>query len=285
MRMPELPEVEAIKMQFEKYLVGHTIESVDIKNRKIFTGDEKSLIGAKITGARRFGKVLCIDLSNGVSIVTHIKLTGQFIYRGINLPNPPEISKKVAGGVPGPHTQVIFHFDRESVLYYNDIRRFGWVKLVETSKLKEQNEFVAKLGPEPFRDLTFDYFSSMLTKTKRPVKVVIMDQSKMGGVGNIYANDALWKAKIHPTRPSVSLTPDEQHALYDAIHDVMRQGMKYGGASELAFVTPDGTEGSYQRHTLAYGHTGQLCTRCKQAKFVKSEVGGRGTYTCAVCQH
>lgn len=283
--MPELPEVEAIKLQFEKYLVGHSIESVDVKNRKTFSGDEKIIVGATIVGARRFGKVLCIDLSNGASIVTHIKLTGQFIYRGKNLPSPPQISKKVAGGAPGPHTQVVFHFDHKSMLYYNDIRRFGWMKLVETVKLKEQNEFVAKLGPEPFRDLTFEYFSTMLAKTKRPVKVVIMDQTKMGGVGNIYANDALWKAKILPTRAAASLTPQEQQALYDAIHDVMKEGMKYGGASELAFVTPDGTEGEYQRHTLAYGHTGKLCTRCKQAKFVKSEVGGRGTYVCAVCQH
>src|SRR3989344_2402448 len=110
--MPELPEVEAIRTQLDSFLTGHTVEKVEVKNRKIFTGDEKNLIGAKVTGARRFGKVIAVDLDNGYSFLTHVKLTGQFVYRGPNLKSPPELSKKIAGGVPGTHTHVIFYLDK-----------------------------------------------------------------------------------------------------------------------------------------------------------------------------
>ena len=111
-----------------------------------------------------------------------------------------------------------------------------------------------------------------------------MDQEKMGGVGNIYANDALWLSKINPKRPANELTEAETKSLYDSIHKVLKAGMKYGGASELAFVTPDGKEGEYQKHTLAYGHQGEPCPRCHKAKFTKYFLSGRGTYVCPVCQ-
>ena len=111
-----------------------------------------------------------------------------------------------------------------------------------------------------------------------------MDQTKIGGVGNIYANDALWLAKIDPKRPANELQSDEVTELYEAIHEVLKAGMKYGGASELAFVTPDGKEGEYQKHTLAYGHQGEPCSRCHKAKFTKYFLSGRGTYVCPFCQ-
>lgn len=281
--MPELPEVESIKKQLQKYLVGHVIEKVELRNPKVFEGDTKDVEGAKVKAIRRFAKVLSIDLSNNYSLVIHIKLTGQIIYRGPKLKDPPEISKKVAGGAPGPHTHVIFHLDRGGFVYYNDIRRFGWIRVIKTSDV-EKTGFVGKLGPEPFGKLTFAIFSGFLSKSRRPIKVMLMDQAKMGGVGNIYANDALWLAKIHPSSPSSSLSTNKQKELYKAIHAVLEKGMKYGGASELAFVTPDGREGEYQRHTLAYGRTDEPCQRCHKAKFIKSFLGGRGTYTCPNCQ-
>jgi formamidopyrimidine-DNA glycosylase len=141
------------------------------------------------------------------------------------------------------------------------------------------------MGPEPFRDLTLENFRGILQKTKRTIKVVLMDQERMSGVGNIYANDALWLAKILPTRPASSLTSDEQKVLFEAVESVLREGMKFGGSSENAFVTPDGTEGQYQRHTLVYGKTGEVCKRCNKEKIVKTMLGGRGTYTCNFCQH
>ncbi len=281
--MPELPEVEAIKLQLGKFLKGHKILSVEVKNRRTFQGDEKKIIGGKTLGTRRFGKVSVIDLDNKYSILTHVKLTGQFIYRGPNLKNPKSLSPKVTGGIPGPHTLVIFNLDKGGKLYYNDVRRFGWIRIEKTADV-ENESFIKKLGPEPFKDLTLEKFKTLLSKTKRPVKVVIMDQEKMGGVGNIYATDALWLSKINPKKPANELNVAEQKELYEAILSVLKEGIKWGGASELAFVKPDGTEGQYQGHTLAYGHTGQPCERCHKAKFEKYFLGGRGTYWCPNCQ-
>ncbi|MEK7471002.1 MAG: bifunctional DNA-formamidopyrimidine glycosylase/DNA-(apurinic or apyrimidinic site) lyase [Patescibacteria group bacterium] len=281
--MPELPEVETMKLQLGQFLTGHNIKDVEIRNLKIFSGNPKDIIGGKIVGTRRFGKVSVIDLSNGYSILTHVKLTGQFIYRGPNLVSPEKLSPKVTGGVPGPHTLVIFHLDKGGELYYNDVRRFGWIRIEKTQDV-EKEKFIVKLGPEPFKGLTLQVFQIILSKTKRPVKIVIMDQEKMGGVGNIYATDALWLSKISPRTTANSLQPEKIEELYNAILTVLKSGLKYGGASELAFVTPDGREGQYQNHTLAYGHTGEPCDRCHKAVFQKYFLGGRGTYVCPVCQ-
>ena len=281
--MPELPEVDSIRLQLNKFLKGHKINSVQINYPKIFEGNSNKLVGGKFKLARRFGKVISVDLDNEYSFVVHVKLTGQIIYRGPNLPKPLALSKKVVGGIPGRHTHVVFNLDKNGFLYYNDVRRFGWIKVVETKEV-ENIPFIKKLGPEPFGKLTLDIFKQFLSKSGRPIKVVIMDQEKMGGVGNIYANDALWLSKINPKRPAKSLDEKEAKDLYDAIHSVLKQGIKWGGASELAFVTPDGTEGKYQHHTLAYGHQGEPCERCHRARFIKFFLGGRGTYICPNCQ-
>lgn len=113
---------------------------------------------------------------------------------------------------------------------------------------------------------------------------MLMDQTKIGGVGNIYANDALWLSRISPRRSASSLSISEAKKLYDAIETVLQAGLKYGGASELAFVTPDGKEGEYQNHTLVYGHQNEICKNCKKTKIEKFFLGGRGTYWCSVCQ-
>lgn len=272
-----------MRLQLKKYLVGHKIISVDVKNRKTFQGDEAKIIGGKVVGTRRFGKVSVIDLNNGYSILTHVKLTGQYIYRGPNLSKPGELSKKVVGGIPGPHTLVIFNLDRGGELYYNDVRRFGWIR-IEKTKDVEKEKFIVKLGPEPFKGLTLQVFQNILSKSGRPVKLVLMDQEKMGGVGNIYANDALWLAKINPKTPAKDLYQKSVSVLYEAILSVLKEGIKHGGASELSFVTPDGSEGEYQKHTLAYGREGEPCERCHKSVIKKYFLSGRGTYWCPVCQ-
>ena len=281
--MPELPEVETMRLQLKRFLVGHKITSVEVKSRKTFQGDEKKVIGGKITDVRRFGKVSVIDLDNDYSILTHVKLTGQYIYRGPNLTNPGRLSGKVTGGVPGPHTLVIFNLDRNGTLYYNDVRRFGWIRIEKTEDV-EKEKFIVKLGPEPFKGLALQVFQEILSKTSRMIKVVLMDQEKMGGVGNIYANDALWLSKVNPKTPAKSLDPESVKKLYEAIITVLKAGIKYGGASELAFVTPDGGEGKYQNHTLVYGHEGEPCERCHKSVVKKFFLGGRGTYFCPFCQ-
>lgn len=281
--MPELPEVESIRKQLDKFLKNHTIQSIEVKNHKIFQGDEKQLFGVKFIKARRFGKVTVLDFDNNKSLMIHVKMTGQLIYRGPNLSSPPPLSPKVTGGIPGSHTHAIFDLDKGGALFYNDFRRFGWLKIVDTKEV-ETTGLVGKMGPEPFAGLTLEKFVQIISKTKRAIKVVLMDQERIGGVGNIYANDALFLSKINPKKAANSLDEKETDHLYKAIHKVLEKGMEYGGSSENSFVTPDGGEGEYQMHTLVYGKQGTVCTHCKKSKIKKIMLGGRGTYFCPNCQ-
>ncbi len=274
--MPELPEVETIRMQLEKYIVGSVIRNIDVRNKKYEISTE-NILDQKIIKVRRFAKQLSIDLSNDYSIMIHVKMTGQLIYRGSKL-KQNNLSKKVTGGINGKYTHLIFHLNGGD-LYYNDVRKFGWIKIIKSEELKVNN-----FAPEPLKDLTFEYFSNLLSKSKRNIKVMLMDQSKIGGIGNIYVNDALYLSRIDPHRSAVSLNQSEVGLLYKAIETVLKAGLKYGGASELAFVTPDGKEGEYQNHTLVYGHEEEICKSCKTTKLEKFFLGGRGTYWCPTCQ-
>ncbi len=287
--MPELPEVETIRKGLEKYLVGHKIENIEIKVPKLFQGDVENVKGAKVQKVRRFGKGLVIDLSNGNSLAIHIKLTGQLIYQGIDVPKGTKVSKDKVGTVPSKFTHVIFKLDKAAYLYYNDLRRFGWIKVVPTDEVHDL-PFFKSMGPEPSvakamegKALTFEYFKKVLMNSNLAVKPLIMDQKRIGGIGNIYANDALYLAKIDPKRPAKTLSSQETKKLYDAIHKVMAKGLKYGGSSELTYVNVLGQEGEYQRHTLVYGRQGDVCERDGE-RIKKYFLGGRGTYWCPACQ-
>lgn len=289
--MPELPEVETIRLGLEKYLVGHKITGVEVKLRKIVTGDTADVIGAKVKAIRRAGKGLIIDLDNGYSIAIHIKLTGQLIYRGPNAPKVIHLSKSKVGSVPNKFTHVTFTLDRGGILYYNDFRQFGWIKIVETDEVVKL-PFFRELGPEPFvgqasseqAPLSLDLFRKIVNSSKTSIKPLLMDQKKIGGVGNIYANEGLFIAKINPRRPANSLSKQEQETLYKAIIDVLKKGFKERGASELAFVDALGQEGNYQNYFLVYGQEGQACPN-RNGIIRKIKLGGRGTYFCEKCQH
>ena len=281
--MPELPEVENIRIQLENFLVGHKIEKVKVNYRKTLPEDEEKLIGGNVVKVNRFAKALSVSLDNDYSFVMHVKMTGQPIYRGPNLEKPPDLSKKVVGGVPGKHTHVIFYLDKEGVLYFNDYRKFGWIKVVKTSDV-ENLDYIKKLGPEPLDGLTEELFKEILRSSGKGIKVLLMDQSKISGVGNIYANDALFLAKVQPSRRSSSLSEKETIALYHSIEDVLKRGLKFHGASEQAFVTPDGNIGEYQEHTLVYDREGEDCLNKCGGKIKKTKLGGRGTYFCSSCQ-
>lgn len=291
--MPELPEVELIKRQLNKFLVGHKIEKVEVRYKKCFAGNPEDIERGRVVGIRRFGKAQSIDLSNGYSIVVHIKLTGQLIYRGPNLSSRGGfLSPKILGGLGGKHTHVIFHLDKGGRLYYNDVRKFGWIKIANSLRLKAESEFIGKLGPEPVIDpknppedlLTLEKFRRILGSSSRAVKVLLMDQTKVAGVGNIYANDALFLAGVRPEKRANELTGKQAKKLYESILEVLRKGLKYGGASELAYVRPDGTEGEYQDYTLVYGREGEVCMRCEKERVSKIRLGSRGTYFCSSCQ-
>lgn len=278
--MPELPEVETIRKGLERYLVGHKIEGVDIKVPKLFEGNPKDIIGTKVKDVKRFGKGLVIDFSNGCSLAIHIKLTGQLIFRDPKTKNEP-VSAKV-GVIPSKFTHVIFTLDKNAHLYYNDTRRFGWIRVVKTDEVKEL-PFFKTMGPEPFKDLTLPYFKKVINSSGISIKPLLMDQKRIGGIGNIYANDALYLAKIDPRRRAKSLSDLEVKTLFDAIHKVMEKGLKYGGSSELNYVNALGQEGEYQNHTLVYGRQSDICDR-DGGRIQKIYLGGRGTYFCIKCQ-
>ena len=279
--MPELPEVETIRKGLEKYLVGHKIEDIEIRVPKLFQGDPKNVRGAKVVRVARFGKGLVVDLSNGYSLAIHIKLTGQLIYRDEKTKDIA-VSKQKVGTIPNKFTHIVFTLDKKAFVYYNDLRRFGWIKVVPTNEVQNL-PFFKSMGPEPFKDLTLEYFRKVLSNSNLAVKPLIMDQKRIGGIGNIYANDSLYLAKINPKRSAKSLSPAEQKNLFDAVHKVMEKGMKYGGSSELTYVNVLGQEGEYQHHTLVYGRQGDICER-DGGRIKKIFLGGRGTYWCPKCQ-
>ena len=274
--MPELPEVETIKRGLNQVLTDKKIKSFwsnwPKKVEPSFKIVKSKIVGKKIKQVSRRAKILIFELSSSEFILIHLKLTGQLIYSGGKVKNQPN-----------KFTHVVFYLDGGAKLFFNDSRKFGWIKIAKSEEVIA-NSFIKKLGPEPFKGLSLKVFKEVLSRSGRPIKVVLMDQSRISGIGNIYANDALWLSAINPQRPANNLQPEEQKKLYEAIITVLKAGIKYGGASELAFVTPDGTEGNYQNHTLVYGHEGEPCERCHKSVIKKFFLGGRGTYFCPKCQ-
>ncbi len=264
--MPELPEVETIRMQLDKALKGRRIVGVKVKTPKSFPDNKKKALGARVLGTRRFGKVLVIDLDNDYSLFIHLKLTGQLL----------------VNGTPGPYTRVIINFEEGEKLIFNDLRIFGWMRIVRKQEVKDES-YIKKLGAEPLRDLTLEKFKQILTQTRRPIKTVLMDQEKISGVGNIYANDALWLAKINPRIPARQLDNQVAGRLHEAILKVLKLGIRYGGASDQFYLDALGAKGHYQDHFLVYNRQGEKCFNCG-GLIKKIRLAGRGTYFCPGCQ-
>ena len=283
--MPELPEVETIRLQLAEKIVGLRIKYFTVDPSKTFSGEKDKLIGRKVTGLRRFAKVLVIDLDRRHSILIHLKMTGQLIYK--------KNSETVAGGhpipplnlpVPNKTTHAIFTFDNSARLFFNDLRKFGWVKLVDTQG-SEIRELDRKFGIEPLSPkFTLGYFAEKLKKFKnRPVKIAIMDQTLTPGVGNIYASEALFLAKLKPNRKVSSLSNLEIKQLYSGIRKALTTGLKHGGASAAAYVKPDSTLGVFLNYANVYNREGEKCKRCGSIT-KKEKIGQRGTYYCPQCQ-
>jgi formamidopyrimidine-DNA glycosylase len=274
--MPELPEIETVKLQLQKTLVGQKLLGVEVLSPKIVKSDLTSLVNKKVEGIERLGKVLLISFGEKLNLGFHFKMTGQLVL--------VEKGKRVVGGHPtvdfwGPmpsrHTRVIFKFDK-GTLYFNDQRLFGWVEI--------NPKFVDKLGPEPF-ELTKEKFVEIFSKPKKAIKLALMDQEKLSGVGNIYANDALWEAKIDPRTPSNKLSVEQLELLFEKTKLVLKEGIKYGGATaaDAKYIDLHGLGGHYQDHFRVYDREGLPCLVCK-TKIEKFVMGGRGTYYCPHCQ-
>jgi formamidopyrimidine-DNA glycosylase len=282
--MPELPEVETIKRSLQKSIVGKKITNVEVLLVKQFQGKKEDVIGTKITSIGRRGKILKISLSNGKNLLIHFKLTGQLVW-------VPKRGEKITVGRPIPFagsefpaktTHVIFDIDGGK-LFFNDLRQFGWIKVVNAEGMDKE---VGKIGPEPFdKEFTVEYLTKIFSKTARPIKIILMEQEKIAGIGNIYANDSLFEAGIIPTKSAKNLNKEEIIKLRKAIIKVLEDGLKYGGSSaaDEAYIKPSGEAGEYQKHFRVYQRDGQKCLKCK-AIIKRIKIGGRGTFYCPSCQ-
>jgi len=283
--MPELPEVETIKLGLQKYLIGHEIQDIEVRVAKIFQGKQSEVIGAKVIDIKRVGKGLIIELDGMFDLVVHLKMTGQMVYQD-KTTKGLVLSKKVGGEtLPSKYSHVIFSLDNNAKLYFNDLRKFGYIKVIKKQDVGGL-PFFNEMGPEPFRSPDFGQktlnlgdFQSILGKSGLAVKVLLMDQKKIGGIGNIYANEALFLARINPQRKAKDVTREESEALYKAIFEVIDRGLKFGGSSDENFVNVLGQDGMYQQHFLAYGKEKEKCSICGGI-VEKIQLGGRGTYFC-----
>lgn len=279
--MPELPEVETIKRGLEKKLVGLTIKSVSILTPKSFQGDQDKITSKKIIGITRRAKILVIEFEDNYLLV-HLKMTGQLIYKKFPISNnqlPKKNNRYDVGELPNKYTRVIIEFNNKDKLYFNDLRKFGWMKIVK-------NLDSLSLGPEPLeKEFTFGYFKKMLKKSRRAIKIIIMDQQNLSGVGNIYATEALFYATIYPGKPANTLTDAEILRLRKSIIKVLKMGIANLGSSskDEAFRDIEGKKGSMQKHFVVYEREGLNCLGCK-GKIKKIKLGGRGTYFCPNCQ-
>ena len=282
--MPELPEIETVRLQLQRVLPGQMNLKFEIRNLKTVHGDLSKIVGKKVVSIERKGKVLLIDFGNNLLLGFHFKMTGQLVYEGVGGP-ARNARIRVAGGhptedfwntMPSKHTRAVFEFER-GTLYFNDQRMFGWIML--------NPGFVDKLGPEAL-EITSDEFIKRLSKLRKPIKLAIMDQEIISGVGNIYANDALWEAKINPQISSNKLQKEQLETLLEKIKLVLREGIKYGGATavDAKYIDLHGLGGHYQEHFRVYDRAGLPCLSCK-TKIDKFILGGRGTYYCPKCQH
>jgi formamidopyrimidine-DNA glycosylase len=216
---------------------------------------------------RRLQRGLTQINSKGLNLVFHLKLTGQLIF--LNFLRNSEIKN---------YTRVIFILDK-GFLIFNDARKFGWIKVLDN---KDLNNELSKIGKEPF-DLNFKYLKEIFSRTKRPIKIVLMEQKKIAGLGNIYANEALFLSKIHPLKPANKLKDSEIKNLLLAIKKVIKKAIKLQGTSFRFYVKPDESKGSYQEEFLVYQRKNEKCLRCKnKIRYIK--ISGRGTFYCPRCQ-
>jgi formamidopyrimidine-DNA glycosylase len=285
--MPELPEVETIKNDLTKIAKGEEFSGIEVLVPKMFTWGkflENDLVGAKIEGLRRRGKILILDLDRGLSLVFHLKLTGQIIFQdGVRIagghPVPP-----LNTPVPNSTTHIIFSFKSGAKLYFNDLRKFGWVKFLETGEVGNLPAMI-EYGPEPLSpEFTLDYLKSVLKKRPRmPIKQVLMDQKLIAGIGNIYAAESLFLAKIRPQRKAGEVTEEEAKRLYESILEALKVAIAHRGSSSATFVGGTGERGMHLDYAYVYNRESEPCKVCK-TPIKKERLGGRGTYYCPHCQ-
>jgi formamidopyrimidine-DNA glycosylase len=286
--MPELPEVETVRRGLSSLIIGKTIKSETHDTEKGFPNTEADvrsfLIGATIIDIRRRAKVLMIDLSTGYSLLIHLKMTGQLVFVGDTRFGAGHPNDSLVNILPDKSTRVTVQFTDGSALYFNDQRKFGWVRLLPTIEIPNI-DFMQKVGPEPLaKEFTAKEFMQRFSRrSKTNIKAALLDQSVVAGVGNIYADESLWGAKLHPQRLVSSLSEQEFETLYNELRSVMNIAIEKGGSSNHTYVNAEGKKGSYMNFARVFRREGLACPRCGTT-IEKMRVAGRGTHICPYCQ-
>jgi formamidopyrimidine-DNA glycosylase len=287
--MPELPEVETVRRGLHELIIGKVVKKELHDTEKGFPNPsadtEAFLLGAAITDVRRRAKVLMIDLSTGYSLVIHLKMTGQLVFVGDTRFGAGHPNDSLIGELPDKSTRVSLHFTDGSALFFNDQRKFGWMKLIPTAEIANM-KFMQKVGPEPLEDsfTPQQFIQRFQRRTRSGIKAALLDQSVVAGVGNIYADESLWGAKTHPLRLVGSLSKQELATLYHELRAVMNLAVQKGGSSNHTYVNAEGKKGSYMDFARVFRLEGTPCQRCGTT-IEKIRVAGRGTHICPFCQH
>ena len=273
--MPELPEVETVRAAIAPTLEMATIGRATIIDPRLtrpFDPDivASELVGEHVARVERRGKYLVVRLSSGRALLVHLRMTGSFRIAACGL-LPDD-----------PHRRAVLSLDNGSDIGYRDVRRFGTWELLEADDVEPH--LAARLGPEPLDPrLSTGRLAQSLAGRRTPVKAFLLDQRRLAGLGNIYADEALWYARLHPRRPAGSLDGKEVARLFRSVRHALRLGIERQGATLRDYTAPDGSAGSMQDEFRAYGRAGEPCERCR-APLERIVVGGRGTTFCPVCQ-
>jgi len=286
--MPELPEVETIRIGLVKLLPGRQIQAAEADWPKSFPNSQadvkRFMIGSKVIGVRRRAKVLIIDLSIDYSLVIHLKMTGQLVFVGKERFGAGHPNADLVARLPTKSTRVIISFTDGSRLYFNDQRKFGWMRLLPTIEIPEI-DFFKKVGPEPL-DSSFsaeEFRARLLRRPNTNIKAALLDQSVVAGVGNIYADESLWAAKIHPATIVSNVPKARIENLFTHLIDILKLSIKKGGSTDRNYVDSEGKKGSYLSFAKVFRKEGQPCPRCGTT-IEKIRVAGRGTHICPHCQ-
>jgi formamidopyrimidine-DNA glycosylase len=273
--VPELPEVETVRIRLEPKLVGRTFERVQIDDGRLVRPYEPFEVAAELEGEQvsaleRRGKYLIVRFATGRSLLIHLRMTG-------SLRHAPGGSLE-----DDAYRRAVVRLDDGSDVAYRDVRRFGTWLLLEPDELDPYLD--ARLGSEPLADgFTPAELGRRLAGRKAPVKAALLDQRTLAGMGNIYADEALWRARIHPLRPAGDLSKAELRRLHPAIRASLESGLARQGSTLRDYRLPDGESGAMQDEFKVYGRDGEPCDRCG-TPIEKSRVGGRGTWYCPRCQ-
>jgi formamidopyrimidine-DNA glycosylase len=286
--MPELPEVETIRQDLIKVLVGRKITGVEIINKKAIKSSpasfKKILLNKKIKNIDRIGKLMMVDLEGKDFLLVHLKMTGQLIYRRKDkvIEGGHSLSVALTRDFPPKYTWVIWSFDDGAKLCFSDMRKFGYLKIVDD---KDKAKIVAKYGPEPLtKNFTYPNFIKALGKRTAPIKSLLLNQALIAGIGNIYADEACFEARIFPGTPANKLTEVEKKDLYTAINFILKKAIKHKGTTFKDYLSPHGKKGNFSDFLQVYKRDKQKCFRCEKGVIANKKIGGRSSRYCPVCQ-